>query len=419
MIIPAMPSGALFMTEIFQKPLSLTEIKEKTEKFLFNTYAKLPRAFYFGQGELLYDTENKSYIDFMSGIAVTALGHGEADIVEAIREQSDRILHSSNLFYNQEQALLAEALISHTFPGKVFLCNSGTEANEAAFKLCRRYGQKSKGGAEWILSLKNSFHGRTAAAMSLTGQNKIHDGFGSLIPNHKYISVNDIPELEKEFEENGHNICGLFLEPIQGEGGIRILDKDFVQLARKLCNEYKIPLVFDEIQTGLGRTGKLFAYEHYDIEPDILTLAKALGNGFPVGAMIAKENYAALFSPGTHGSTFGGNHLASRVAYETLKIIMSREVLNHVNAIGDYITQRLILLKQKYEFIVEIRGLGLHIGMEMDRPCGDLVLLCLDNGLIINCTAVNTIRIMPPLNLSLENAAKGLDILDRCLSELK
>ena len=407
------------MSEIFQKPLTLEEIKAKTEQYIFNTYNRLPRAFYFGQGEFVYDTENKTYIDFMSGIAVTALGHGEADIIEAIREQSDRIIHSSNLFYNQEQALLAEVLIEHTFPGKVFLCNSGTEANEAAFKLSRKFGQIAKDGAEIIISLSNSFHGRTAAGMSLTGQSKIHDGFGHLIPNHRYLQFNDISALENEMEENGHKICALFLEPIQGEGGIHPLDKEYVQIARKLCDENNVMLVFDEIQTGLGRTGKLFAYENYNIEPDVITLAKALGNGFPVGAMIAKEKFTKYLTPGTHGSTFGGNHLASRVAYETVKVIMTRELLDHVNALGDFIMQRLLLIKHKFSFIKEVRGLGLHIGMELERPCQELVLSCLDSGLIVNCTAQNTIRIMPPLNLSLDSAAKGLDILEKCLSELK
>ncbi|MDH5655109.1 MAG: aspartate aminotransferase family protein [Spirochaetia bacterium] len=407
------------MSEIFQKPLTLDEIKEKTDRYLFGNYARLPRAFYFGQGELLYDTDNRSYIDFFSGIAVTSLGHGEADIIEAIREQSDRIIHSSNLFYNQEQALLAEVLIQHTFPGKVFLCNSGTEANEAAFKLSRLFGQKAKGGAEKIISLHNSFHGRTSAGMALTGQEKIHSGFGNLIPGMIYLPPNDIAALENEIEASGKEICAFFLEPVQGEGGIHPLDTEYVLAAKKICEENEILFVFDEIQTGLGRTGKLFAYEHYNIKPDILTLAKALGNGFPVGAMIAKEDLAEFFSPGVHGSTFGGNHLASRVAYETIKIIMSRELLDHVVSLGDFMMQRLLLIKQKFDSVTEIRGMGLHLGIEMQIPCRDLVLSCLDRGLVVNCTSEKTIRIMPPLNLSLENASKGLDILENCISEFK
>jgi len=405
------------MSQEFKNPLPFETIREKTEQFLFPTYTKAPVAFYFGQGEYLYDTENRQYLDFMSGIAVTSLGHGEADLIEAIREQSDRIIHTSNLFYNQEQALLAEALIGHTFPGKVFLSNSGTEANEAAFKLARSFGQKEKNGAELILSLENSFHGRTTAGMCLTGQSKIHAGFGTLLKQHVYLPVNDLEVLEKQITDHGHEICALFIEPIQGEGGIHPIDKEYIQLARKLTEEHNILFVCDEIQTGMGRTGKLFAYEHYDIIPDVITLAKALGNGFPIGTMIAKEKFVKYLPPGMHGSTFGGNHLAARIAYETLKIIMGRELLDHVAALSDYIFHRLTEMKTKLPGIVEIRGVGLLIGVELDRPCAGAVARCRENGLIVNCTAQNTIRIMPPLNLSLESAAKGLDILEGCVAE--
>lgn len=402
-------------TEHFAEPLSFEEIKEKSDKYLLGNYKRQPVAFYFGQGEYLYDTNNKQYIDFLSGISVVNLGHGEADIIEAIREQSDRIIHSSNLYYNQEQALLAEVLIEHMFPGKVFFCNSGTEANEAAIKLLRRHGQEK--GASRILTLNNSFHGRTTGAMAATGQEKIKSGFGPLMPGFDTIDANDLSALEEYFDQYGDDICGIIAEPVQGEGGIVPLDQEYVNLLRKVTKETNSLLVFDEIQTGIGRTGKLFAYEHFSVHPDAVTLAKALGSGIPVGALIIAEEYTDLLQAGMHGSTFGGNHLASRVAYETIKIIMSREILNHVNALSEYFFRRLGLLKTASSRIQDIRGLGLHIGVVLNNDGNDIVEKARQAGLIINCTAGNVIRIMPPLTTSLEVAAEGLSILERLLSD--
>ncbi|MBI3396479.1 MAG: aspartate aminotransferase family protein [Spirochaetia bacterium] len=402
----------------FQEPMKFSEIQEKSDKYILNTYKRAPLAFYFGQGEYLFDTENKRYIDFLSGISVTALGHGEADIIEAIRLQADRVLHTSNLFYSQEQAQLAEALIGYSFPGKVFFCNSGTEANEAAFKLARRFGEEKKNAFQ-MLSLEQSFHGRTFAAMTLTGQEKIHKGFGPLVEGVKYLPPNDEDALERAITENAGEICALFLELVQGEGGVRPLNKSYVKHARSLTLEHKILLVVDEIQTGIGRTGTMFAFEQYDIRPDVMTLAKALGSGFPIGAMIVADEYADVLVPRMHGSTFGGNHLGAAVAYETLRVIAGREILSNVNAVSEFIFRRLRSMAATLGIIKDVRGLGLHIGIELDRAAGPIVESCRDKGLLINATADTVIRLLPPLNISLETTATALDILEAELRALR
>ncbi len=408
-------------TADFFQTLSLEEIKEKSEKFLLGNYSHpMEIALSFGQGGYVYDTDGKQYIDFLCGISVTNLGHGEADVVEAIRDQAERLLHSSNLFFSAEQALLAEALIGHSFPGKVFFANSGTEANEAAFKLARSFGQEHKDGAGGFITFDHAFHGRTTAAMVLTPQEKVHGGFGPILKGDiTYLPANDVDLLEREFENNGNNLCGVFIEFVQGEGGIHVMEQDFVNRLRELCDEYEVLFIADEIQTGLGRTGKLFAYEHYGIQPDVMTLAKALGNGLPIGAMIAAEKYAPFLGPGKHGSTFGGNHLTCRVAFETLKIIIGRELLNNVAAMSEYFFRRLKVWETQFPAVKDVRGMGLHIGVELDRPGLDFVRACRDKGLIINCTAGNVIRIMPPLNVGLELAAAGLDIMEGVLKELQ
>ena len=404
--------------DFFRMPLTFEEIKTKTEKYILNIYNRLPVAFYFGQGPYLYDTEHKRYLDFLSGISVTNLGHGEADLIEAIREQAERIIHTSNLFYNEEQAMLAEVLISYSFPGKVFFCNSGTEANEAAIKFARHYGQKEKNGAEIIVSLERSFHGRTFGSLSITGNEKVRKGFGSLLSNIEIIPA-DTDALIRLFESKGDEICALILEPIQGEGGIYPLSKEFLVTARELTKEYKSLLIFDEIQCGIGRTGHLFAYQYYDVEPDIITLAKGLGNGFPIGAMIVKEDFTSIFEPGIHGSTFGGNHLACRVAYETIKVLMTRDILDNIEGLSEYFFRRLYSLKSQFSFIKDVRGIGLMIGIELDRPCKEIVLKCLENGLIVNCTAEKVIRLLPPLNINLEIANEGLDILQKTFESFR
>lgn len=398
--------------EAFHTPLNFEEVETKTQKYVLDTYRRQPKAFFFGQGDTLYDSDQKPYLDFLSGIAVTNLGHGDADIIEAIRSQADRIMHTSNLFYNEEQARLAEVLIENSIKGKVFFCNSGTEANEAAFKLARSYGQAMRNNATRIVTLEGSFHGRTTGAMCLTGQQKIRDGFGPLVDGCVYVPPNDIEALEQAISGGKSDTCAFFLELVQGEGGVLPMEKEYVREAREMCAENDVLFIIDEIQTGVGRSGKLFAYEHYEIEPDAFTLAKGLGSGFPIGAMVVAEAYTPYLKRGMHGSTFGGNQLACRVAYETLKIIFGREILANVGAISQHFFSRLRTLQKSVKGIVDVRGLGLLVGIELERPCAELVDECRDRGLLINVTAENVIRLLPPLNITLERASHGLDILE-------
>ncbi len=397
--------------------ISLDAIKEKTKKYLIGTYNKYDVAFAYGSGEMLYDTDGKEYIDFMCGISVTNLGHNEADVVEALRDQADRLVHSSNLFYSEEAANLAETLITHSFPGKVFFCNSGTEANEAAFKLARKYAFSRKIQDPVIFSLQGSFHGRTSGSMSMTGQNKIREGYGDLISGFVFLPPNDEEALQSAFTKYKDNICAFIMEPIIGEGGIIPINDSFIKLARKLTKETQSLFILDEIQTGMGRTGKLFCYEHFGIVPDAMTLAKALGSGFPIGALVVGEKFENILSLGSHGSTFGGNHLAMRIAYETLRVILSRELLANVQTISDFIFSKLSLMSSQYSIIKEVRGKGLHIGVDLTIPSRKIAEECLRNGLVVNSTAETVIRIMPPLNISIEKTEQGLKKFEEVLQK--
>ncbi|MCB1156862.1 MAG: acetylornithine transaminase [Leptospiraceae bacterium] len=397
----------------------LDEIKDKTEQYILGNYKRYDLAFEYGVGELLFDTENRQYIDFFCGISVTNLGHGEADIIDALRTQADKLFHTSNLFYSRSTALLAEALVVNSFPSKVFFCNSGTEANEAAFKLARKYGVEKGIERPVVLSLKNGFHGRSFGSMSITGQEKIHKGFGELASGVDYVQPNDETDLHQKFQKYKGRVAAFFMEPIIGEGGIIPIEREFAEVVRNLCKEAGALLVFDEIQTGMGRTGKLFAYEHYGFTPDIMTLAKGLGSGFPIGAVLIADSYAGILGPGAHGSTFGGNPLAAAVAYETLKVILSRDVLKHTAAISDYMFTHLNIMKSKYSIIREVRGVGLHIGLDLSIPSGPVVEDCMKNGLLLNSTANTVIRIMPPLNVSLERVNEALGILEDSISRFQ
>ena len=321
----------------------------------------------------------------------------------------------------EEQSQLAKLLIQKSFPGKVFFFNSGTEANEAAFKLCRSYGQKKKEGAYKILSLKNSFHGRSTASICLTGQEKIHSGFGPLVPGHVYVQANNIEALTKEFEEKerGKDICAFFIELIQGESGVHPLEKEYVQKLRSLCTQHKVPLVIDEVQTGIGRTGRLFCYEHYKIVPDLMTLAKALGSGLPIGALVVCKEYLDYLQRGQHGTTLGGNPLAARVALETLRIIESDKLLENVNELSKYIFFAFEKLQKKFTSIKIIRGMGFHIGIDLELSAKAFVEACQKEGLILNATGENTIRIMPPLTISQKEVDEGLAIIEKVFFSMK
>ncbi len=400
----------------------MKETQKKTDAYVLDLVNRASITFENGEGSYLIDTNGRRYLDFLCGVAVTSLGHSHPDIVRVIQEQSQKLLHVSNLFYIPEQAQLAEELVKHSFPSKAFFLNSGTEANEAAFKLCRSYGQKRKGGAFTFLSLQNSFHGRTVASMCLTGQNKIYSGFGPLLEEgHKHIPANSLDALEKEIEDSYKNkkeICAFFVELIQGEGGIFSLDHDYVSAAYELCKQHNILFVVDEVQTGMGRTASLFCYEHYGIVPDILILGKALGSGIPISALLVSNRHKQYLEKGQHGNTLGGNPFATRVALETLRIMKKEGFLENVEKLSRYIFERLGEFRKKYSIIREIRGKGFHIGLGFEKRSVEFVERCREEGLILNATIWETVRVMPPLNLKIKEADEGLAIMDRVFSKL-
>ena len=398
---------------------SSLEIQKKTNKYILDFVNRIPIVFTKGEGTYLFDIENKKYLDFICGIAVTSLGHSQPRLLACIAEQSKKLLHTSNLFYNIPQVELAERLVQKSFPSKVFFFNSGTEANEASFKLCRSYGQNHKNGATTILSLENSFHGRTTASICLTGQKKIHNGFGPLLDIHKYIPINDIKSLDKLTSNSKEKVCAFFVELVQGESGIYPLDKAYVKEAYQLCQEREILFVVDEVQTGIGRTGKLFCFEHYEIFPDVMTLAKALGGGIPLGAILVKEKYTNYLKRGQHGTTLGGNPFATKVGLEILKIIEEENLLVKVMELSSYYFEKLNDLKSKFSIIREIRGLGFHIGLELEKNATVVVDTCREKGLLLNLATSNTIRIMPPLNVKKKELELSLEILEKSLEENK
>lgn len=398
--------------------LSFNEIREMDEKYILQTYARMPVAFHYGAGDRLYDTEGKEYIDFLSGIAVTALGHAHSDLIAALTAQADMLWHTSNLFFNQQQAQLARALVEINFPGKVFFCNSGTEANEAALKFMRAYGQTKTPARQKIVALKDGFHGRTFGALSVTGQDKIQKGFGEILGHIEFVAIDDIAGLSAAIDSS---TCGVIFEPVLGESGVIPLSADFLKIARARCNEEGALLCFDEIQCGMGRSGHYFAYQHYGVIPDILTMAKGLGGGFPIGAMLVAEKYAGVFEKGMHGSTFGGNHLATAVAYEVIRTIESEKILEHVQASSRYLMSALNRLKEKYpDKIVEIRGLGLLIGIVLKDSIEARPLLekGIRLGLLMARGGNSVLRLAPPLNVRKATMDAAVQKLDQLIGEI-
>ncbi|TGK38978.1 acetylornithine transaminase [Leptospira andrefontaineae] len=393
--------------------------KELSDKYLLDLFNRYPVAFRYGVNELLFDQNNKQYIDFLAGVAVTNLGHSDPDIIEAIRNQIDKLMHTSNWFYSEEASRLAELLVLNTFPGKVFLCNSGTEAIEAAFKLARAYAEQKQVHDPVIISLHKSFHGRSVSGISLTGQKKLHTGFGKLLEGIEFVTPNNEEELVDVFEKFAGRVVAFIAEPILGESGIIPLNHGYMNLVRELTLENEALLILDEIQTGFGRTGTMFAFETYGFSPDVMVLAKGLGSGFPIGALIVAEKYQNVLAKGTHGTTYGGNHLGAAIAYETIRIMQTRDVLANVNSCSEIAFSRLNQMKQKNKIIKEIRGKGLHIGVELTVPSRPIAELCLEKGLIVNATGDTVIRIMPPLTISVQYLNEGLDILESVLDTQK
>jgi len=397
----------------------LKKIISDDKSYLFQNYGdRLPVCFVRGSNCFLYDQDNKKYIDFFSGIAVSSVGYSNYRYQKALHRQIDSLIHTSNWYYNREQNEAARLLTELSFPGKSLFVNSGTEANEAAIKLSRRFGLAHHKGKYEIMTFTNSFHGRTYGGMSATAQEKIHDGFGPLVPGFKYLPFNDIRSFAKELKKN-KNICAVLVELIQGEGGIMIADPEFIREVFRICNKNAVLTIIDEVQTGIGRTGAMFAYQHFNVVPDIITLAKGLGGGLPVGAIHAKNFLVDFFPRGSHGSTFGGNHLACAAVTAVLKQVGSKRFLENVNRVGRFFLESLEKLKQTVDFITDIRGMGLHIGIELSMPGSALVSKALSRGLVINCTAEKVVRIMPPLIINLDTAKAGMKILNSVFLEAR
>ena len=377
---------------------------------LMNTYARLPVAFSHGEGAWLWDTEGKRYLDALSGIAVNTLGHAHPRFTAALNEQIGKMIHCSNIYQVREQELLADKLCGLAAMQEVFFCNSGCEANEAAIKLARMYGHKKGIESPAIIVMEKAFHGRTLATLSATGNRKVQAGFEPLVSGFVRVPYNDL-EAVRQVAQHNSNVVAVLIEPIQGEGGVRTLDIAYLQQLRTICNEQNWLLMLDEVQCGLGRTGKWFAFQHTGILPDVMTLAKGLGSGIPIGACLTAGNATGTLQPGNHGSTFGGNPLACTAGLTTLNIIEQEKLLAHAGSLGQFIRQGIATALQGVGGVKEIRGQGLMIGIELDRPCGDLVKLALAQGLLTNVTADSVIRLLPSLVMSQNEAQQMLDIL--------
>jgi len=387
------------------------------DKYMFQTYGRFPVTLVRGEGCRVWDEEGKEYLDFVGGIAVCALGHSAPLVSRALEEQSKTLVHVSNLYYTRPQAELARLLVGHSFADRVFFCNSGAEANEAAIKLARRYGKERLGpDRHVIVSMDNSFHGRTMATLSATGQMKIQAGYDPLLKGFRFVPFNDLQGLDSAVDDS---VCAVMLEPIQGEGGVVCPDPDYLSGVSRLCKERNVLLIFDEVQVGMGRTGLLFAHEHYGVTPDIMTMAKALANGLPIGAMLATEDLSQLFGPGSHATTFGGTPLVTAVSFAVLKSLLEDGWIDHCGVVGAYFKEKLESLARRYSFINEVRGKGLIIGMEMDRSGAPVVNECMKEGFLINCVQENVLRFIPPLIVQEEEIDLLVDTLDRVFDKLK
>jgi acetylornithine aminotransferase/acetylornithine/N-succinyldiaminopimelate aminotransferase len=379
------------------------------KKYIMPTYSRYPLCFERGRGVYLWGKDGKKYLDFLTGIGVSSLGHSHPVVVKVLKKQAGQLLHTSNLYHIEPQVKVARILSTRSFGGRVFFCNSGAEANEAAIKLIRRAAKLKFGSHRYeIIAMKQSFHGRTLATLTATGQKKYQKHFSPLLPGFKYVKFNDFSAL---LEKISPKTAGIILEPIQGEGGINLAQKEYLKKIRKLCTEKEIFLAFDEVQCGLGKTGYLFAYQYYGVEPDLLTLAKALGGGVPIGALIAREELAGYFAPGTHASTFGGNFLATAVAEVVLKEII--KLLPKVKKIGDYFHRKLTELQQKYPVVKEIRGVGLIWGVELVKSVKGIIDFCHQNQILVGSAGENVLRFLPPLIVEPEHIDRLIEVLKK------
>jgi len=383
---------------------------------LMNTYARLPISFTHGEGVWLWDSGGKRYLDALSGIAVNTLGHAHPRFTAALNEQIGKLMHVSNIYRIPEQERLADKLCELSRMDEVFVCNSGCEANEAAIKLARMYGHRKGVDNPSIIVMEKAFHGRTLATLSATGNRKVQAGFEPLVKGFVRVPYNDLAAVRQVAEHN-KDVVAILVEPIQGEGGIRTLDIDYLEQLRQLCDQQDWLLMLDEVQCGIGRTGRWFAYQHTAILPDVMTLAKGLGSGVPVGACLAAGKATGTFGPGNHGSTFGGNPLASTAALATLEIMEQDKLLANATAIGEFLLNGFRECLGNAAGVSSIRGQGLMIGIELDKPCGDLVGKALEQGLLINVTADNVVRLLPSLVFSQAEAQQLLDMLCPLITE--
>jgi len=385
-----------------------------SEQYVAHTYARYPVVLVRGKGTRVWDQEGEEYLDFVSGLAVCNLGHCHPRVVKTIQGQAEKLIHVSNFYYIEPQIQLASLLCKHSFADKVFFCNSGAEANEGAFKLARKFAKEKTGKDRYeIITMERSFHGRTLATLAATAQEKFHRGYEPLMPGFKYVPFNDMGAVKKAIDPK---TCAVMVEPIQGEGGVNCPSEGYLKALREICDENSLLLIFDEVQVGMGRTGKLFAYEHEGVEPDILTLAKSLAGGVPIGALLIKKGIADSFKPGDHASTFGGNPLATAAGVAALTAILEEGMLENCRKMGDYFLSELDKMKNQFPFIKEVRGKGLILGMELKIDGSSIVKEMLKKRILINCTMGNVLRFLPPLIVTQEEVDQVVKALGEVFS---
>jgi len=394
--------------------MKMDKIKSLYEEYVLPTYTRQDLCLVKGKGVWVEDTQGKKYLDFFPGWAVSGIGHCHPRVIKRMREQMKRILHVSNNFYNEVQPVLAEKIIEHSFPGKVFFCNSGAEANEGAIKLARKYGHPT--GRFEVITMERSFHGRTLATLTATGQDKVKTGFSPLVEGFKHVPFNDIEALREAVSER---TVAIMFEPIQGEGGINVADEKYMEAVACLCREKKLLLIMDEVQTGMGRTGKMFGYQHYKVEPDVITLAKSLGGGLPIGALVVNEKHKGVLTAGSHASTFGGSPIVCAAALGVFEAIEEDNLLDNTVKMGKYLVSKIAELKKKNKMVKDVRGKGLMLGAVLDKEDASAITdICIAEGLLINCTQKNILRIMPPIVVKKKDIDMAVKKLEKALGKI-
>lgn len=383
---------------------------EEFDQYVLPTYQRFPITIVKGEGSYIYDNNGKKYLDFMAGWGVSNLGHRPKPVVEAVTKQLQELIHAPNVFYFEPQGRLAKLLVENSIPGKVFFSNSGAEANEGAIKFAKLYGQ---GKRHKIIAAERSFHGRTFAAMAATNQEKIKNGFAPHLQGFAHVPLNDADALKAAVDDQ---TIAIMLELVQGEGGIHIATPEYIDAVKQVCAEHDLLLIVDEVQSGMGRTGPLFAFQNYDVQPDIVTCAKSLASGLPIGATITGSKAGDLVKPGSHGSTFGGNSLVATAAIATLQMLLEPEVRKHAEMLSELLAKKLAELERKHASIKQVRQLGLMIGIELDRPSKPVIEACLEKGLFVNNTQETVVRLLPPLTATAEEADFALSVIDEVLA---